>query len=325
MELHRRKLLHLAAGSAALAAFLHFGRAQSYPAQPVRLVVTSAAGGTQDILARLIAQLLSERLGQQFVVENRPGAGGNIGTEAVVKASPDGYTLLMISPPNVINATLYEKLNYNFIRDIAPIASISREASVVTVNPSFPPKTLPEFIAYAKSNPGKVNMASAGIGTMGHVPGELFKMMAGVDIVHVPYRGGGPAIADLLGGQVQVSFGALPTSIAYIRAGKLRALAVTTTERSKALPDIPTVSEFVPGYEASSVWGLGAPRNTPVEIIERLNKEINAVIADPKFKARIADAGGTVLHGSPADFAKLIVQETEKWGKVIKSVGIRPE
>jgi tripartite-type tricarboxylate transporter receptor subunit TctC len=324
MELHRRKLLNLAAGSAALPVFSRFGKAQGYPAQPVRLVVTSAAGGTQDILARLIAQSLSERLGEQFVVENRPGAGGNIGTEAVVRASPDGYTLLMVSP-NVINATLYDKLNYNFIRDIAPIASISREASVVTVNPSVPAKTIPEFIAYAKSNPGKVNMASAGIGTMGHIPGELFKMMTGVDIVHVPYRGGGPAIAGLLGGQVQVSFGALPTSIAYIRAGKLRALAVTTTQRSGALPDIPTVSEFVPGYEASSVWGVGAPRNTPVEIVERLNKEINAAIADLKFKARIADAGGTVLPGSPADFAKLIVQETEKWGKVIKSVGIRPE
>jgi tripartite-type tricarboxylate transporter receptor subunit TctC len=325
MELPRRKFLHLAAGAAALPAFSRFSRAQSYPAQPVRLVVTSAAGGTQDILARLIGQWLSERLGQQFVIENRPGAGGNIGTEAVVKALADGYTLLMVSPPNVINATLYEKLNYNFIRDIAPIASVSREAAVIVVHPSVPAKTLVEFIAYAKSNPGKISMGSAGIGTMGHVPAELFKMMTGVDMVHVPYRGGGPAIADLLGGQVHVVFGSLPTSIGYIKAGRLRALAVTTARRSQALPDIPAVNEFVPGYEASSVWGLGAPRNTAVEIIERLNKEINAATADPKIRARIADSGGTVLPGSPADFAKLIVDETEKWAKVIKAAKIKPE
>jgi tripartite-type tricarboxylate transporter receptor subunit TctC len=314
----------LGVGAAALPAFSRIAVAESYPARPVRLVVTSAAGGTQDILARLIGQSLSERVGQQFVIENRPGGGGNIGTEAVVKAAPDGYTLLMVSPPNVINATLYEKLHYDFIRDIAPIASVSREAGVLVVHPSVLPKTLPEFIAYAQSNPGKINMASAGVGTMGHIPGELFKLMAGVDMVHVPYRGGGPAVADLLGGQVQVMFGSLPTSIGYIRSGKLRALAVTTAKRSQAMPEVPAVGEFVPGYEASSVWGVGAPRSTPMEIIERLNHEINAVIADPKVKARIADAGGTVLGGSPTDFARLIVEETEKWGKVIRAANIKP-
>src|SRR4051794_33799390 len=256
MDVSRRKfLLCLAPGAVALPTFSPVARAQAYPARPVRIIVTSAAGGTQDILARLIGQSLSERIGQPFVIENRPGAGGNIGTEAAVKASPDGYTLLMIGPPNAINATLYEKLNYNFLKDISPIASISREAAVIVVNPSLPAKTLPELIDYAKSNPDKISMGSAGIGTMGHVPGELFKIMTGVRMVHVPYRGGGPAIADLLGGQVQLVFGSLPTSIEYIRTGRLRALAVTTAKRSETLPDIPTVSEFVRGYEASSVWG----------------------------------------------------------------------
>jgi tripartite-type tricarboxylate transporter receptor subunit TctC len=326
MDVSRRKfLLCLAPGAVALPTFSPVARAQAYPARPVRIIVTSAAGGTQDILARLIGQSLSERVGQPFVIENRPGAGGNIGTEAAVKASPDGYTLLMIGPPNAINATLYEKLNYNFLKDISPIASISREAAVIVVNPSLPAKTLPELIDYAKSNPDKISMGSAGIGTMGHVPGELFKIMTGVRMVHVPYRGGGPAIADLLGGQVQLVFGSLPTSIEYIRTGRLRALAVTTAKRSETLPDIPTVSELVRGYEASSVWGLGAPKNTAVELIERLNKEINAVIADPKMKARIADAGGMVLPGSPADFGKLLIEETEKWGKVIKSADIKSE
>ena len=323
MKFCRRKFLHLCAAGAALPTFPRIAKAHPYPARPVHIIVTSAAGGTQDILARLVGQSLSERLGQQFVIENRPGAGGNIGTEAAVKASPDGYTLLMVSPPNVINATLYEKLNYNFIRDIAPVASISRETSIITVHPSVPVKTLPEFITYAKSNPDKINMASAGIGTMGHIPGELFKLMTGVEMIHVPYRGGGPAIADLLGGQVQVSFGSLPTSIGYIRAGKLRALAVTTAKRSEALPDIPAVSEFVPGYEASSVWGVGAPKDTPVEIIERLNTEMNAAIVDPAFKARITHAGGTLLPGSPADFGRLIVEETEKWAKVIRAANIK--
>jgi len=326
MELARRELLLCcAAGAATLAAFPGGARASRYPERPVRLVVSSAAGGTQDILARLMGQWLSERLGQQFVIENRTGGAGTIATEMVVKASPDGYTLLMVGPPNFIGATLYEKLNYDFIRDIAPIGSISREAVVFVVHPSVPANTVPEFIAYAKSNPGKVNMASAGIGTMGHVPAELFKMMTGIDMDHVPYRGGGPAVADLLGGQVQVMFGALPTSIGYIRAGKLRALAVTTVNRSEALPETPTVSEAVPGYEASSVWGLGAPRNASWEIIEQLNKAINAVLADSKFQARIADQGGTVLPGSPADFGKLIGEETGKWAKVIKAASIKPE
>jgi tripartite-type tricarboxylate transporter receptor subunit TctC len=325
MELPRRKFLRLAASAAAIPAFPRFATAQNYPARPVRVLVGSAAGGTQDILARLIGQWLSERFGQQFFVENRPGASGNIAAETVVKATPDGYTLLMVGPPNAINATLYQNLSFNFVRDIAPIASLSREAVVIVAHPSVPAKTLSEFIAYAKSNPGKVNTASAGIGTMGHVPAELFKMMTGIDMVHVPYRGGGPAVADLLGGQVQVMFGSLPTSIGYIRSGKLRALAVTTSTRSEALPDVPTVSEFVPGYEASSVWGLGAPRSIPHEIVERLNNDINAALADPKFKARIGDAGGTVLPGSPADFGKLIVEETEKWAKVIKAANIKPE
>jgi tripartite-type tricarboxylate transporter receptor subunit TctC len=323
MKLPRRKFLVLFTAAAVLPAFSRTATARSYPERPIRIIVTSAAGGTQDILARLIGQALSERLGQQFVIENRPGAGTNIGTEMAVRALPDGYTLLMVGPPNAINATLYEKLNYNFVRDIAPIASISREAVVIVVHPSVPARTLPEFIAYAKSNPGKISMGSAGIGTMGHVPAELFKMMTGINMVHVPYRGGGPAIADLLGGQVQVVFGSMPTSIEYIRAGKLRAIAVTTVQRSEELPDVPTVSEFVPGYEASSVWGLGAPKNTAVEIIERLNHEINAVLADPKFKMRIADQGGTVLPGSPADFGRLMVEDTKKWAKIIKAANIK--
>jgi tripartite-type tricarboxylate transporter receptor subunit TctC len=325
VKLARRKLLHLAMGAAALPAFPRYARAEGYPARPVRLIVGTAAGGTQDLLARLMGQWLSKRLGQQFVIENRPGAGGNIAAESVVKASPDGYTLLMVGPPNAFSATLYQNLNFNFIRDIAPIASVSREAAVIVVHPSVPTRSLPEFIAYAKANPGKISMGSAGIGTMGHIPAELFKMMTGVDMVHVPYRGGGPAVADLLGGQVQVVFGSLPTSIGYIRSGRLRALAVTTAERSQALPDVPAVNEFVPGYEASSVWGLGAPRNTAAKIVEQLNKEINTALADPIIAARIADAGGTVLPGSPADFGKLIAEETEKWAKVIKAANIKPE
>ena len=280
-----------------------------------------APGGGADIIARLIGQWLSERLGQPFIIENRPGAGSNIATEAVVHAPADGYTLLLVSPANAINATLYDKLNFNFIRDIAPVAGIIRVPNVMVVNPSVPAKTVPEFIAYAKANPGKLNMASAGIGTAPHVAGELFKMMAGVDMVHVPYRGDGPALTDLIGGQVQVMFAAMPSSIEYIRAGKLRALAVTTATRSEALPDIPTVGDFVPGYEASGWYGIGAPKNTPAEIIDKLNKEINAGLADPKIKARLADLGGTVLPGSPADFGKLIADETEKWAKVIKFAG----
>jgi tripartite-type tricarboxylate transporter receptor subunit TctC len=324
MKLPRRTFLHLAAGAAALPAVSHVAWAQAYPTRPVRLIATNAAGGASDTFARLIGQWLSERLGQQFVIDNRPGGGSNIGTEAVVRAPADGYTLLLVAPANAINATLYDRLNFNFIRDIAPIASISRESSTLVVNPSVPAKTIPEFIAYAKANPGKLNMASPGIGTGAHLAGELFKMMAGIDIVHVPYRGGGPALTDLLGGQVQVTFANIQTSIQHIRSGKLRALAVTTAARSAALPDIPTIGEFVPGYEASSVYGVGAPRNTPAEIVERLNREINAGLADAKMRARLAELGGVVLPGSPGEFGKLIADETEKWGKVVKFAGIKP-
>ena len=323
MKLPRRKFLHLAAGAVALPAASRIALAEVYPSRPVHWIVGFAPGGGNDIVARLMAQWLSERLGQQFVVENRPGAGTNIATEAVVNASPDGYTLLLAGAPNAINATLYEKLNFNFIRDIAPVASISRDPNVMVVNPSFPAKTVPEFIGYAKANPGKVNFASPGIGTGSHMSGELFKMMTGVNMVHVPYRGTAPVITDLLGGQVQVSFVSMPGSIGHIRAGRLRPLAVTSATRSTELPDIPSVAEFVPGYEASLFYGVGAPKNTPAEIIEKLNKEINAGLADPNVKARLVDLGGTVLTGSPADFAKLIADETEKWGKVIKFAGIK--
>jgi tripartite-type tricarboxylate transporter receptor subunit TctC len=281
----------------------------------VRLIVGFPAGGATDITARLMGQWLSERLGQPFIIENRPGAATNIGTQAVVRASPDGYTLLIVQSPNAINATLYDKLNFNFIRDVAPVAGIMRVPMVMEVNPSFPAKTVPEFIAYAKADPGRINMASAGIGTATHVAGEMFKVMAGINMVHVPYRGGAPAIADLLAGQVQVYFGAVPDSIEYIRAGKLRSLAVTTATRSEALPDIPTVADFVPGYDASDWFGLGAPKNTPAEIIDKLNREINAGLADPKLKARFADLGATVIPGSVTELGRLIVEETEKWAK----------
>ena len=324
MKLPRRQFLHLAAGAGALPAVSGIARAQGYPTRPVRWVVGLAAGGGADILARLMGQWLSERLGQQFVIENRPGAGTNIATETVVRASPDGYTLLMVLPPNAVNATLYEKLNFDFIRDIAPVAGIIRTPLVMEVNPSLPAKTVPEFIAYAKANPGRISMASAGNGTSGHVAGELFKMMADIDMVHVPYRGGAPAITELLGGQVQVLFDPINSSSEYIRAGKLRALAVTTANRSEAFPDIPTVGDFVPGYEASAFFGVGAPKNTPAEIIEKLNTRINAGLADPQLKARLADLGGAVLPGSPADFGKLIAEETAKWAKVVKFAHIKP-
>ena len=293
----------------------------------MRIIVGFAAGGPNDILARLIGQWLSERLGQQFVIENRPGAGSNIATEAVVRAPPDGYTLLLVGSPNAINATLYDKLNFNFIRDIAPVASVIRGALVMLVHPSVPATTLPEFIAYAKANPGKLSYGSGGVGGITHITPELFKQKAGgLDILHVPYRGVAPALTDLLGGQVQVVFVNLAPSIEYIRAGKLRALAITTTTRSEALPDIPTVGEFVPGYEASSVFGLGAPRSTSTDIIDKLSKEINAALADREFKARLAHLlDGTALGGSPADFGKLIAEETEKWRKVIRLANIKPE
>jgi tripartite-type tricarboxylate transporter receptor subunit TctC len=325
MALARRRFLHLGAAAVALPALLRFAWAQSYPARPVRIIVGLAPGGTTDIVARLIGQWLSERLGQQFVIENRPGAGNGIATQAVVKAAPDGYTLLLVNASNMINATLYERLNFNFIRDIAPVASISRESSVLVVHPSFPAKTLPEFIAYAKAHPGKINMASAGNGSGPHVTGELFKMMAGVDMLHVPYRGGAPALTDLLAGQVQAYFGTTTGLIEHIRAGRLRPLAVTTATRSEALPDLPTVGDFVPGYEASTVFGLGAPRNTPAEIVDKLNREINGALADPRFKTRFADLGTTSLAGSPADFGKLIADETEKWSKVIWAGTRKPE
>jgi tripartite-type tricarboxylate transporter receptor subunit TctC len=325
MKLPRRRFLQLAAGAAALPAVSRVARAQTYPSRPVHLIAGYAAGGANDIAARLIGQWLSERLGRPFVIENRPGAGSNIGTEAVVHARPDGYTLLQVSVSNAINATLYDKLNFNFIRDIAPIASIMRVPGVMEVNPSVPVKTVPEFIAYARANPGKINMASAGNGSAPHLYGELFKVMTGVDMLHVPYRGGAPALTDLLSGRVQVYFSTLPASVEYIRVGKLRPLAVTTATRSEALPDIPTVAEFVPGFEASGWQGVGAPTNTPVEIVDKLNNEINAALADPKMKARLADLGGTVLAGSPADFGKLIAEETEKWGKVVKFAGAKAE
>jgi tripartite-type tricarboxylate transporter receptor subunit TctC len=324
MKLPRRKFLHLALGAAALPAVSSITRAQTYPSRPVRIIVPFAPAGSSDIVARLVGQWLSERLGQPFVIENRPGGGGNIGTEAVVRASPDGYTLLMVGGWNAINATLYDKLSFNFIRDIAPVAGVIRTANVMVVHPSVPAATVPEFIAYAKSKPGKTTMASAGKGTPSHVAGELFKMMTGVDMVHVPYRSAGPALTDLLGGQVQVMFPTTVSSIEYVRDGRLRALAVTTATRLEVLPDVPTVGEFLPGYEASGWSGIGAPKGTPIEIIEKLNKEINASLADPKLKARLADLGGTVFTGSPSDWGKLIAEETEKWGKVIRALNIKP-
>jgi tripartite-type tricarboxylate transporter receptor subunit TctC len=321
----RRQFLHLALGAAVLPAISRFAWAQTYPSRPVRIVVPIAPGGANDIVVRMMGQRLSERLGQPFIIENRPGGGSNIGTEAVVRAPPDGYTLLSLGPSAAINATLYEKLNYNFIRDIAPVAGIIRISNIVLVHPSVPAKTIPDIIAYGKANPGKVSMASGGNGTSPHVAGELLKMMTGVDLVHVPYRGAGPALADLLGGQVQVLIPTTASSIGYVRAGKLRALAVTTATRSEALPEVPTVGEFVPGYEASSVFGLGAPRSTAAEIVDKLNAEINVVLADRTIRERFSDLGGTMLSGSPSDFGKLIAEETEKWAKVIKFAGIKAD
>jgi tripartite-type tricarboxylate transporter receptor subunit TctC len=325
MKLPRRKFLQFAWAAAVAPTFSRVATAQTYPSRPVRLIVGFAAGSTSDIYARLIGQWLSDRLGQPFIIENQPGAGTNIATEAVVRATPDGYTLLSVAPSNVVRATLYDKLNFNFIRDIAPVARIGGAPFIMEVNPSLSARTVPEFIAYAKVNPGKLNMASAGNGTISHVAGELFKMMTGVDLRHVPYRGSPQALTDLLGGQVQVIFDPFPTSIEYIKAGELRPLAVTAARRLEALPDVPTLGEFAPGYEASGWVGVGAPKNTPAEIIDRLNKEINAALADPKMKARLADLGGAALPCSPADFGKFIADEAEKWGKTIKFAGIRPE
>jgi tripartite-type tricarboxylate transporter receptor subunit TctC len=311
----------MAASTAAAPALPGKAAAQAYPARPVRVLVGFAPGGASDIAARLIADWLTKRLGQPFVVENRPGASSNIATEAVVRATADGYTLLLVGPPNAINATLYDKLSFDFLRDIVPVASISREPSVMEVNPSVPAKTVPEFIAYAKANPGKINMASSGTGNAGHVAGELFKMMAGVDLLHVPYRGGAPALTDLLAGRTQVMFGNVTTSMPQIRAGKLRPLAVTTAKRLEAFPNLPTIGEFVPGYEASSVYGVGAPKNTPAGIIETLNREINAGLLDPAIKAHLADLSSSPLALSPAEFGKLLAEETRKWAKVVRFSG----
>jgi tripartite-type tricarboxylate transporter receptor subunit TctC len=321
----RRQFLRMATGAAGLAVVSRKAWAQAYPTRPVRIIVGFTAGGTQDIVARLIGHWLSERSGQQFIIENRPGAGGNIGAETVVRAPADGYTLLLVGLSNAVNATLYEKLNFNFLRDIAPVAGIIRVPLVMEVNPSLAAKTVSAFIGYTKANPGKVNMASAGSGAPGHVSGELFKAMTGVDMLHVPYRGSPPALTDLVGGQVQVMFDPMPGSIDLIRAGKLRPLAVTTAVRSEALPDIPTVGDFIPGYEASSWYGVGVPRNTPAEIVDKLNKEINVAVADSKLRAQLADLGGIVFSGSPADFGKLIAGETEKWGKVVRAANIRAD
>ena len=325
MKILRRTFLQLAGSVAAASTFPRFASADDYPTRPVRIIAGFAAGGGVDITARLIGQWLTDRLGQSFVVENRTGAGGNIGTEAVVNAAPDGYTLLLATVPNAVNASLYEKLNFDFIRGIAPVAGIIRVPMVMLVHPSVPARTVLEFISHAKANPGKINMASAGNGSAPHMAGELFKMMADIDMVHVPYRGQGPALTDLLGGQVQVLFAAAPGTADFISTGKLRALAVTTAARAEMLPELPTVGDSVPGYEASQWYGIGAPANTPAEIIGKLNKEIAAAIADPGMKSRFAAIGGEPLPGSPAAFGKLISEETEKWGKVVRAAGIKPE
>jgi tripartite-type tricarboxylate transporter receptor subunit TctC len=325
LKLPRRQFLHLAAGAAALPAVSRVARAQAYPTRPVRWIVPAPPGGPLDLVARLLGQWFSERLGQPFIIENRPGGGTNIGTETVARAPADGYTLLSVVTAAAINATLYDKLSFNFIHDIAPVASVIRVPLVMVVNPSLPARTVPEFIAYAKANPATINFASPGTGTAPHVGGELFKMMTGVNMLHVPYRGDAPAFTDLLGGQVQVYFPTTISSIEHIKTGRLRGLAVTTATRAEALPDLPTVGDFVPGYDASNWYGVGAPKNTPAEIVDKLNRGINAALADPQMKARLADLGGSVLPGSPADFGKLIAEETEKWAKVIRAANIKAE
>jgi tripartite-type tricarboxylate transporter receptor subunit TctC len=325
MRVRRRQFLRLAAGAATVSALSRSATAQVYPSRPVRLIFGYASGGSADVTARIMAQWLTERLGQPVIVESRPGAGSNIGTEAVVRAAPDGYTLLLVAPANAINATLYDKLNYDFLRDVEPISSLIRFGNVMEVNPAVPVKNVPEFIAYAKGNPGKINFASSGAGSTLHMSGELFKMMAGVNMVHVPYRGGAPALTDLISGQVQIMFDNIPNSFQHIRAGNVRALAVTTTEPSELLPDLPVVADFLPGYEASAWYGIGAPKGTPAEIVNKLNKEINAILAEPRAKARFAELGASVVRGSAADFRKLLVDETEKWAKVVKFSGAKAE
>ena len=325
MKLARRRFLHLAAGAAALPTASRFAWAQAYPSRPVRLIIGYPPGGSADITARLTGQWLSERLGQPVVIESRPGAATNLATEAVVRASPDGYTLLLVAPANAINATLYDKLSFDFLRDIVPVAGIIRFPNVVVVNPSLPIKTIPELIAYAKANPGKLNMASSGNGSTIHMSGELFKMLTGINMVHVPYRGGAPALTDLIAGQVHVMFDNIPTSAEHIKAGRLRGLAVTSASRSQVLPDLPTVSDFLPGYEASAWYGLGVPKNTPDEVIDKINKGMNVVLADPKSQARFAELGASLLPGSPADFSRLVADETEKWGKVVRFSGAKPD
>jgi tripartite-type tricarboxylate transporter receptor subunit TctC len=325
MTLPRRKFLHLAAGAAALPAVSRVARADTYPSHPIRLIAGFAAGSTTDILSRLMGQWLSQRLGQQFIIENKPGAGGNVGAEEVSKAAADGYTLLMVPPAVAANATLYPHLNFVFLRDFAPVAGVVRVPNVAEVTPSLPVNSIPELIAYAKANPGKLSFASAGIGTASHLAGELFNVMAGVDLLRVHYRGDGPAMADLIAGQVQVGFATMTASIGHIRGGQLRPLAVCTLKRSDALPGVPTVAEFIPGFEASSWFGIAAPKGTPADIIDTLNRETNAGLADPTIKARLDDMGGMALAGSPADYAKLIADETEKWGKVIRTAGIKAE
>jgi tripartite-type tricarboxylate transporter receptor subunit TctC len=323
MKFPRRQFLHLAAGAAVLPAVSAIAKAETYPARPVHLIVGYTAGGSADLTGRLMGRWLSERLGQQFIIENRPGGGTNIATEATVRASPDGYTFLLAAPANAINATLYDKLNFNFLRDVEPVAGIIRFPNVVVVNPSLPVQSIPELIAYAKANPGKLNMASSGNGSTIHMSGELFKMLTGIDMVHVPYRGGAPALTDLIAGQVHVMFDNIPTCAEHVKSGRLRGLAVTSTTRSAVLPDLPTVADFLPGYEASAWYGIVAPKNTPTEVIDKLNKEINAVLADPVAKTRFAELGAFLLPGSAADFGNLLADETEKWGKVVKFAGVK--
>jgi tripartite-type tricarboxylate transporter receptor subunit TctC len=323
MKLQRRQFLQLAAGAAVLPVTSGLASAQTYPARPVRLVIGYTPGGSADLTARLMGQWLSEKLGQSFVIENRPGGGTNIATEAVVRAAPDGYTLLLVAPANAINATLYDKLNFDFLRDTEPVAGIIRFPNVVVVNPSLPINSIPELIAYAKANPGKLNMASSGNGSTIHMSGELFKMLTGINMVHVPYRGGAPALTDLIAGQVQVMFDNIPTCAEHVKSGKLRGLAVTSTTRSDVLPDLPVVADFLPGYEASAWYGIAAPKGTPPEIIERLNKAVNEILADPKAKARFTEIGAFLLPGSPLDFGKLLANETDKWGKVVKFAGAK--